>query len=331
MLTKKPSIPLQRIQHPLFQDKGLTLDLLRIDKTDPIISGNKWFKLKYNLIEARHQGLSTLVSFGGPYSNHLHALASAGKANHFNTIGIIRGEPHLPLNPTLSDVKEQDMALYYIDRKTYRSKHLPKVIKSIKQLIAKEDPFNEGDKADQFYLVPEGGTNQLAVKGASEIASFIPHDANFICVPCGTGGTIAGIITGLSLNSSIKIPPQKTILGFPAMKGGHFLQQVIQELINEHLQPTAINHSQVSWKLINDWHFGGFGKINKALALFIQDFEKKCSIELDPIYTAKMMYGIVSMIEDDFFPRGSKIIAVHTGGLQGKRGMEDKINSLLTK
>ena len=327
MLTKKVSIPLQLIQHPLFAEKGLTLEILRTDKTDPVISGNKWFKLKHNLLEAKQQGHKTLLSFGGPYSNHLHALAAAGKADHFNTIGIIRGEQHLPLNPTLSDITEQGMKLYYINRQTYRNKHLPEVIEQLKQLIADDDPFNEGPHARQFYLVPEGGTNKLAVSGAAEIAPFIPEDADYICVPCGTGGTIAGIIAGLSTSTEVKNRRRQSILGYPAMKGAQFLEPIIAGLIEEQNLPTT----PVLWKLFYDWNFGGFGKINEALALFIDDFEKKYPVELDPIYTAKMMYGIVSMAEKEFFPRGSRIIAVHTGGLQGKRGMQQKIQTLLSK
>lgn len=318
-----PPIPLETIHHPLFAEKGLTLQILRTDKTDPIISGNKWFKLKHNLIAAKKQNYKTLLSFGGPYSNHLHALASAGKANGFNTIGIIRGEEHLPLNPTLSDVTTQGMKLFYLNRQTYRNKHQPEVIQQIKELIAAEDPFCEGKLADQFYLVPEGGTNALAVLGASEIASFIPDDADYVCVPCGTGGTMAGIITGLNLLNSHKTK----VLGFPAMKGGQFLKPVIQELLNTQKKGPAITQ----WELLYDWSFGGFGKINQQLALFIHDFEKKYQVELDPVYTAKMMCAMVSMVDKDFFPKGSKIIAIHTGGLQGKRGMNKKFQAFLSK
>ncbi|MCW8930741.1 MAG: 1-aminocyclopropane-1-carboxylate deaminase/D-cysteine desulfhydrase [Gammaproteobacteria bacterium] len=331
MLTKKLSIPLQNIQHPLLEEKKVRLDILRTDKTDPIISGNKWFKLKYNLIEAQKQACTTLLSFGGPFSNHLHALATAGKAYHFNTIGIIRGEQHLPLNPTLSDLVKQEMKLYFVDRKTYRNKHLPEVIEQISQMVLKDDPFKEGKLADKFYLVPEGGTNKLAVIGASEIASFIPNETNYVCVPCGTGGTMTGIIKGLAdlqhcQNKLTQNKLEPVILGFPAMKGGQFLEQVINDLLMEQ----NILTKQEAWELIYDWHFGGFGKINKTLAEFMDDFEKKYSLELDPIYTAKMMYAIVSMLEMDFFPRGSRIVAIHTGGLQGKRGMEQRIKSLLS-
>jgi 1-aminocyclopropane-1-carboxylate deaminase/D-cysteine desulfhydrase-like pyridoxal-dependent ACC family enzyme len=314
------SIPLTTLQQALFQEKKISLQLLRLDQTDILISGNKWFKLKYNLLEAQKQGAKTLLSFGGAYSNHLHALAFAGKQNHFNTIGIIRGEPYLPLNPTLTDITEQGMKLYYINRQDYRHKHSPDIIKKITQLLITDDPFNQGALAGQFYLIPEGGTNQLALLGTAEITELIPHQTDYICVPCGTGGTIAGIILG-SHHLHAKI------LGFPAMKGGHFLNTHITQLINH---TPLKKHSQLcSWQLINDWHFGGFGKINKSLAHFMTHFERTQNIALDPIYTAKMMYGIIQLIEQDYFPQGSRIIALHTGGLQGKRGMQKKINTLL--
>ncbi len=319
MLTKTLTIPIQKIQHPIFIKNKLILEVLRTDKTDPVISGNKWFKLKYNLIEAKEQGYTTLMSFGGPYSNHLHALATAGKANGFNTIGIIRGEEHLPLNPTLSDVTQQGMKLYYINRKMYRNKHTPQVLEQLKQMITKARPFSN---SEPYYLVPEGGTNATAIKGAAEIASFIPDNTDFICVPCGTGGTAAGIISGVSSLNSSENSQKKTILGFPAMKGGEFLEQTIHSYLSNDLSPLT------SWQLLYDWHFGGFGKINKTLALFIEDFEQKYSIDLDPIYTAKMMYAIVSMAKNDYFPEGSKIVVIHTGGLQGKRGMKQKMINL---
>lgn len=334
-------IPQQAIHSPLLTEKELSLSILRTDQIDPVISGNKWFKLKYNLIAAREQGFHTLLSFGGPYSNHLHALAAAGKTTQFNTIGIIRGEEHLPLNPTLADCTAQGMKLYYINRETYRNKHTPEVIKQLKTKIAADTPFFDTQRSQErppgdFYLIPEGGTNDLAIKGALEIASFIPDNTDYVCVPCGTGGTIAGIIAGLNKAGR----HQTTVLGFPALKGGQFLTQTISTLVekqeSEHQDLSAQSIKKplttpVIWKLFFDYHFGGFGKINQSLAVFIHEFEKKHPIELDPIYTAKMMYAIVSLTEEDFFPKGSTIVAVHTGGLQGKRGMEQRIQTLVSQ
>ena len=338
---KSQPIPLQTINHPMFKKNKLTLQLLRLDQTDPIISGNKWFKLKYNLAEAKKNHYSTLLSFGGPYSNHLHALASAGKANGFNTIGIIRGEQHLPLNPTLSDITNEGMKLYYINRKTYRNKHSTEVIKQIKAMILNEDPFSEYQRADRFYLVPEGGTNTLALQGAAEIASYIPNNSHYVCLPCGTGGTMAGLITGLTKNQQVSnraLQALPKVLGFAAMKGGVFLENTIAQLLTQYTrseQEYSIRtgngiEQRPIWEILCDWHFGGFGKMDNTLALFIKAFEQKYSIELDPIYTAKMMYAIVALAEDNYFPVGSNIIAIHTGGLQGKRGMEQRYQALLS-
>ncbi len=328
----KHDIPLQALYNQSLTDKDLSLLVLRSDQIDPVISGNKWFKLKHNLLKAQQQGYQTLLSFGGPYSNHLHALAAAGKAHQFNTIGVIRGEEHLPLNPTLADIVAQGMKLYYINRISYRNKHTPEVINRLKTMIAEDDPFFDRHKsakqrASNFFLLPEGGTNDLAVKGAAEIASFIPENTDYVCVPCGTGGTIAGIINGLNTSGR----HQTRVLGFAALKGGQFLEQTISHLLFERESGQTKLTTRVIWQLLHDYHFGGFGKINQSLALFIHDFEKKYPIALDPIYTAKMMYAIVSLIEEDFFPKGSKIVAVHTGGLQGRRAMEQKIQTLIAK
>lgn len=326
------SIPLQAIDDPLLLEKEISLSVLRMDQTDPIISGNKWFKLKHNFIAAKKQGFQTLLSFGGRYSNHIHALATAGKACGFNTIGIIRGEECLPLNPTLSDAVAQGMRLYYVNRQIYRDKHSHAVVKQLQSMVTQDAPFmskqkhenSDPDKKppDQFYLLPEGGTNDLAVKGAAEIAAFIPKQTDFVCLPLGTGGTAAGIITGLAQAGQ----QQTRVLGFAAMKGGEFLEQAVRNLLVRQKKLATLPR----WQLVYDYHFGGFGKVSRPLAFFIQDFEQKHALELEPIYTAKMMYAIVKLINDNYFPKGSKIIAIHTGGLQGKRGMQEKLQTLLS-
>jgi 1-aminocyclopropane-1-carboxylate deaminase len=314
---KKP-IPLDCISHPLLIEKGISLEVLRIDQSDPIVSGNKWFKLKYNLLQAKQEGFKTLLSFGGPFSNHLHALAAAGKAQQFNTIGIIRGEEHLPLNPTLSDAVNNGMKLYYVDRKTYRKKHLPEVNDLIVSNIIAAQTTENDLKKENIYIIPEGGTNELAIKGAAEIVSFIPQSADFICLACGTGGTLAGVLS--AVNQSNK--HHARILGFPALKGAEFLHEHILSLLSQDTITT-------SWQLFYNYHFGGFGKLNHQLVQFMQQFETDHAIELDPIYTAKMLFAVFDLIECNFFPKGSRIIAIHTGGIQGKRGMQHKIQSLL--
>ena len=256
------------------------------------ISGNKYRKLKYNVLEAKKQGCQCLLTFGGAYSNHISALAFAGKEFGFKTIGIIRGEElfdKIEENPTLKFAKDCGMQFKFVSRSDYREKATQLFIGNLKKEFG------------NFYLVPEGGTNNLAIKGCEEILSDSDSDFNYICCPVGTGGTISGLIN--SSNSC------QQVLGFPALKGD-FLKNEIAKFVK-----------QSNWQLVTDYHFGGYGKVNKELIDFINKFKKDTSIPLDPVYTGKMMFGIFDLIEKGFFPEGSRILAIHTGGLQGITGM----------
>jgi len=260
-------IGIEKISAPLLIEKNISLNILRLDQTDPLISGNKWFKLKYNLMEAKKHGFKTLLSFGGPFSNHIHALAAAGKKHHFNTIGIIRGEKHYPLNPTLSDASDYGMKLYFIDRKTYRNKHSKAVIHQLLSQIKVDNPFAEASAVEDIYLVPEGGTNDLAIKGAAEIVPLIPGECDYICVPCGTGGTIAGIISGVDLSQQ----HHAKVLGFPALKGAEFLEQTILSLL-KHKKPLTqkdfpLNHP--SWQLFYEINYDSQALSNLNLSTII--------------------------------------------------------------
>lgn len=262
------------------------------------VSGNKYRKLKYNLIEAEESGYSTLLTFGGAFSNHIAAVAKAGHQKGFKTIGVIRGaELALKIddNPTLKFAKKNDMQLYFITREDYRNKATVDFINKLKNSF--------GD----FYLMPEGGTNTLAIKGCEEILTETDNQFDFICCPVGTGGTISGLINASNNNQKI--------LGFPALKGD-FLQKDIRKFANND-----------NWELITDYHFGGYAKINTELISFINDFKRQYHMPLDPIYTGKMMYGIFDLMKNGYFPKDAKILAIHTGGLQGIPGM----NALLTK
>ena len=284
--------------------KDVRVYIKRIDLIHQYISGNKWFKLKYNLIHAVENGYDTILTFGGAYSNHIHATAAAGKEFGLNTIGVIRGEEHLPLNPTLSFASSNGMKLYYVDRKNYRNKHLPEF-----QEILRE-------KFGSVYIVPEGGTNLLALKGCSEIPSLIEIDYDYICTACGTAGTMSGVIAGIDGN--------KKILGFSVLRGGAFLIKQAEKLINEYCGKTFSN-----WSINLDYHFGGYAKINHELVLFMRQFEEINGIPLDPVYTGKMMYGIFDLARKGYFKPGAKIVALHTGGLQGIEGMKEKMKLML--
>ena len=285
-------------------DTSVKIYIKREDKFHLAISGNKWRKLKYNLIEAKKQNKDTLLTFGGAYSNHIYATASAGKLFGFKTIGFIRGEEHLPLNPTLAFAVKNRMQLHYVNRTEYRRRYDSDFI---------EDVYK---KFGDVYFIPEGGTNLFALKGAAEIIDDINIDYDYICSACGTGGTLAGIIAGLNGN--------KKALGFPVLKGASFLNRNIKSLLEAYKGKSFDN-----WQLFFDYHFGGYAKINCELIDFIFEFEKLNGIKLDPVYTGKMMYGVYDLITKGYFKSGSTIVAIHTGGLQGIAGMTPKIEKLL--
>lgn len=286
-------IKTQEISLPLLKEKEIKLFIKRTDQTHQHISGNKWYKLKYNLIEAKKQGFKTLLTFGGAYSNHISATACAAKENGLKSVGVIRGEEHLPLNPTLQFAKEQGMHIHYVSRSDYRLKTTTEFINNLKS------------KFDDFYLVPEGGTNQLAIKGTEEILD-VSSTQDFVCCAVGTGGTIAGVI-----NTSTN---KQTVIGFPAIKGIDALGKDIESWTNKQ-----------SWKLINYYDCGGYAKVNEELVQFINKFRTVHDIPLDAVYTGKMMLGILDLVAKDYFPKGSTILAIHTGGLQGNKGMSERL------
>ena len=286
------STPVQQINSP---SPGVELYVKREDLNHPTISGNKFRKLKYNLLAAREAGKATLLTFGGAFSNHIYATAAAGKAYGFKTIGVIRGEEQLPLNATLSFAQSCGMQFHYMDRSTYRKKQEADVIEGLKQ------------KYGSFYLIPEGGTNTLAIKGCTEILSEREKEEfNYFCLAVGTGGTMAGIIRSLQ--------GKEKIIGFSSLKGD-FLQDEVNKLFKQY---NFQNHP--NWIINNDFHFGGYAKVKPQLMEFIHAFESKEGFQLDPIYTGKALYGIYSLIEQGYFPEGSKILFIHTGGLQGRKG-----------
>lgn len=274
----------------------VTLTIKREDKIHRHISGNKYRKLKYNLISAREQLHDTLLTFGGAFSNHIAATASAGAEHGFKTIGIIRGEELIDKisgNPTLVFAQKCGMHFKFVSRELYRKKVTPQFLDDLK------------NEFGNFYMLPEGGTNHLAIKGCEEILTEADKGYDYVCVSVGTGGTISGLI-----NSS---GTDQKILGFPSLKGD-FLRNEIKKMTNK-----------TNWELITDYHFGGYGKINRDLIAFINQFKQETKVPLDPVYTGKMLFGIVDLIVKGFFRKGSKILVIHTGGLQGIHGMNMKL------
>jgi 1-aminocyclopropane-1-carboxylate deaminase len=291
----------QQVNLEILEEKGVHLSIKREDEIHPFISGNKYRKLKYNLERAKGQGFNSLLSFGGAYSNHISALSYAGKMKGFKTIGIIRGEElgqdlshTLQTNPTLKFAHDNGMRFKFVSREAYREKSAPDFIAKLS--------VEFGD----FYPIPEGGTNELAIKGCEEILTTEDAAFDYICVSVGTGGTISGVINAAS--------DKHSIIGFPSLKGA-FLQEIIQQKTNK----------TDNWKLIHEYHFGGYAKINEILISFINDFNQQTTIPLDPIYTGKMMFGIMDLVENNFFKRNSSILAIHTEGLQGIEGMNQRL------
>ncbi|GGF16370.1 1-aminocyclopropane-1-carboxylate deaminase/D-cysteine desulfhydrase [Hymenobacter cavernae] len=292
---------LQELAEPAAQRRGIRLLLLRDDLAHPELPGNKWRKLKYNLLAARAEGYNSLLTFGGAYSNHLTAVAAAGRLHSFRTIGVVRGELHSPLNPTLARATADGMALRYLDRNSYRRKHEPDFLAA---LLRETGPA---------YVVPEGGSNALALPGCAELVTELAAQTSFdaLCVACGTGGTLAGLLTGLG-------GKQQTV-GVAALKGGDFLKADINTLTQ-----AATGTTYTNWSLQTDYHFGGYASFSPELMAFIRQFQERHGILLDPIYTSKLLFGVLDLLEQDYFAEGSTVVAVHTGGLQGWQGFRQR-------
>lgn len=262
--------------------------LKRDDLIHPEIPGNKWRKLKYNVFAAQQQGYSRLLTFGGAYSNHVRATAAAGHYLGLSTLGVIRGEEHVSLNWSLGYAVGLGMQLSYMDRQTYRRKHEPAIIAGLRE------------KHGDFYLLPEGGSNALAVRGCAELPAELGVDFDVICCPVGTGGTLAGIAASLG--------PEQRALGVAVLKGGQFLTGDVAELQRQEYAAVSTN-----WSIEYGFHFGGFAKSTPELHAFIDDFKRRHDLRLDWIYVAKMMYGVFALIEQGMFAPQSVIVAVITG------------------
>ncbi len=285
---------LVQIKEPFIQEQGIELWLKRDDLLHPIMSGNKWRKLKYILEHALSLKAQTIVSMGGAYSNHLHALAYVGKALQIATKAKIRGEQPALLNPSLQDMSDWGMQLEFVARTDYRELRNYQRYDALPELQVGE------------YWLPEGGALPLALRGVAELVGELDVDYDMICVPCGTATTLAGIISAL--------PENKQALGFAALKGAGFLYDDVRQMLKNTL------HHNKDWSIQLDYHFGGFAKIKPDLCAFIQQFSKTQGIALEPVYTGKMLYGLYDLIRQGYFTAGQRIIAVHTGGLQGNRG-----------
>lgn len=321
-LFQRSASPLQELESPTLRRAGVRLlikrdELLRIGP-EHALSGNKWRKLQYNLQAARDQGQETLLTFGGAYSNHIAAVAAAGATFGFQTIGFIRGERPEGLNPTLRFAEACGMKLQFISRSAFREKYNPDFQNRL------------SEEFGAFYLLPEGGANALAILGCRSIVEEVeqqtPYFPDYWCCSLGTGGTFAGIIT--ALNGRAKA------LGFSALKGDFLAGEVAQLLQAPQASPSSPlwgnkRGAWGAWEVIGDFHFGGYAKFEPYLIDFINGFRQQHGIALDPIYTGKLFYGLFQLIEQRYFPKGSTVLSVHTGGLQGVSGFNERFGNLI--
>ena len=269
-------------------DAAVSVTVKRLDQIHPQISGNKFFKLKYNFLEAEQQGLNKVLTFGGAYSNHIAATAYAAHVFGFKSVGIIRGEElaSKTLNPTLATAQQFGMQLHFVSREQYRQKDQPEYLTGLRQQFP------------EHFMIPEGGTNPLAIQGCKEILNAEDlQNYDVICCAVGTGGTISGIIEASS--------EHQKILGFSALKGDFLQHDVKQWTTNEN------------WKITDAYCCGGYAKTTPELLQFMQSFEARHTIPLEQVYTAKMMSGLFDLIEQNYFPKDTRILVIHTGGLQG--------------
>lgn len=311
-LLNAPPSPLQALKEPLFRDRKIQVllkrdDLLVLPREVPSspFCGNKWRKLKYNLLEADQNGHHSLLTFGGAYSNHLAAVAAAGKLFDFKTIGIVRGEATLPLNPTLHFAQACGMQLQYVDRQRYRQKMEPAVQQEFQAQFG------------SYYMLPEGGTNPNALRGAAEIAEELKQQLedtrpDYLLVCCGTGGTMAGLLQGW------KHPAR--LLGISVLKG-NFLTKAISSLLPQTVIP--------EWQVLNSFHHGGYAKFTPELIQFINRFWDRYQIYLDPIYTGKLLFAVYQLAAQAFFEPGTSVVVIHSGGLQGIAGFNQRFGPLL--
>lgn len=299
MLIEKKYSRIQKVNLPELAKKNIAFFVKREDELHPKISGNKYRKLAYNIEEAKKLGKDCLVTFGGAFSNHILATAAAGNEFGFKTIGVIRGDElandlnkTLSSNETLRTAKELGMQFKFVSRSNYRLKSTPEFLENIEREFS------------NCYILPEGGTNDLAIKGCEEILDSKDFQYDYICLAVGTGGTISGVINSSSANQKI--------IGFPALKGDFLFDEIKNNQVNKE-----------NWTLNTDYHFGGYAKINTELIHFINQFYKNTNIPLDPVYTGKLFFGLFDLIEKGYFSEDSKILLIHTGGLQGIKGMNE--------
>jgi len=296
---------LQPLHHPLFTKHNVVVQVKRDDNIHPTISGNKWRKLKYNLEHVlRSKDINGVLSFGGSYSNHIHALAFACFQKGIPCVGFIRGEQQYANNYTLTWAKYWGMELHFIDRKTYSRRH------DIDYLTELQRQY------PNYFIVPEGGSNTLAIKGVAEIITELNKQTDYdtLITPVGSGGTLAGLITG-DLNSNVNL---HKLLGIAVLKEADYLTNTINKLLPG---PVKLHDN---WQLLTNFHRGGYAKFSQLDANRILEFNRITSVDFEPVYSGKMLLAFIDLLEQGYFAKGERIILLHTGGMQGLGGMIER-------
>jgi 1-aminocyclopropane-1-carboxylate deaminase len=305
------SAPVSDVADEFFSEQDLSVKLLRLDLIDPVLSGNKAFKLIPNLVAARTAGFDTVLSFGGAYSNHIHALAEAGQRFGFKTIGVIRGDDGQADSHTLRFAASRGMRFIRVSRQDYRRRADTQYIDQLRALLG------------EFYLIPEGGANETGVRGSMQLASVINTSLHGcwpdeILLACGTGTTMAGLIAGIGEMRAKKLLSNTItpfIRGVAVLKQGEFLR----DDINGYLQDlSAPEFDLPEWAIETGYHYGGYARFPETLATFVQGFEQKHGILLDPVYTAKLMSAVYQRSATGLCRPGTRLLLLHTGGLQGR-------------
>ncbi|NEQ48852.1 MAG: pyridoxal-phosphate dependent enzyme [Leptolyngbya sp. SIO3F4] len=285
----------------MFESKGVELAVLREDELHAHISGNKWRKLKFNVLLMEQKKASGMLTFGGAFSNHLAAVAWAGKEFGFPTIGMVRGEDD-PDNPTLKAMRDCGMHIQFVSRAEYREKNDPGYWAGLREAFG------------SVLIVPEGGANYYGISGCQEITGVHTRDFDALCVTSGTGTTAAGLLLGKQ--------PEQQVWSFPVLKGGDVWRDEVQALLVQHTMDAEVASEYLEdLRMYSDYHLGGYARITPELVAFVESFYKNHKIPLDGVYTAKLFYGLYDLIRSDRVPRGTRLLAIHTGGLQGNAGI----------
>ena len=278
------NISTDKLLHSSHAEMNVETNVLRLDKIHPLISGNKWFKLRFYLEEARNKNKKTIVTYGGAWSNHLLATAAACRMYNFSCYGIVRGEEITMLSPTLLIAKELGMQLIFINREDYRSGKIPVELNK-----------------EHYYFIPGGGYGLNGADGAATILDYCKKDDyTHICCACGTGTMTAGLIKSSSLTQHV--------ISISVVKNNYSLSDKI-ELIS--------GKRKKNYEIIYDYHFGGFAKQKPVLLNFMNEFFRESAIPTDFVYTGKLFFAINDLIRNNYFPSGSKLLLIHSGGLQG--------------